>query len=403
MKNLLDKYLPIEFRLFLQWVFLFLIIFLAVPLTSFLIWIFMPQAPVGLVIVDKTVSNNDYQEHRSIHWTLNHLKYVNSEGNLFDYKTDYFGIFPKKEAGEYTIKDIRSLSLAQTKDLIAKSNLIYYADTYGVYEDEATDDRFQGLSKKLYGGMDHQDIEFLKKSYEAEKTIISEFNSIASPTSMEVRAEFEKLAGVKWTGWIARYFDELDTILNEELPIWMIDTYVEQHDDQWGLSGSGMVFLKENGQIEILEFEKHTQVKVPSIVSSMQSQSKYGLPEVVKYPYWFDIMLVSREFEVISYYDIYPTDEGLSLLRNMGLPRYFPAAVVKSNGNGKFFYFAGDFADNPAASSSFRFYGIAKLWRMFLHSEDYSQRNSFFWNYYFPLMKTILSNLGEAETVKTKN
>ena len=131
---------------------------------------------------------------------------------------------------------------------------------------------------------------------------------------------------------------------------------------------------------------------VPNIMSSPKSQDTYGIPEIVKYPYWIDIIFVSREFEVISYYDLAPTDAGIAKLSELGLPRYFPAVVMKKNGAGKFYYFSGDFADNPVSGSSYNFYGIEKLWRMFLHSEDYSQRNSFFWNYYYPLMGSILKD-----------
>jgi hypothetical protein len=103
---------------------------------------------------------------------------------------------------------------------------------------------------------------------------------------------------------------------------------------------------------------------------------------------------------VISYYDLAPTDAGIVKLSELGLPRYFPAVVMKKNGEGKLYYFSGDFADNPVSGSSYNFYGIEKLWRMFLHSEDYSQRNSFFWNYYYPLMGSILKDTYQRNELK---
>jgi hypothetical protein len=189
----------------------------------------------------------------------------------------------------------------------------------------------------------------------------------------------------------------LDTLLNNDLPSWLIKTYVNQHDGVWGLAGPGMVFVHENGTLEILQFGKDFKSNVPNIVSTAKSQKKYEIPEIVKYPYWIDVILVSSDFEVISYYDLLPTEAGIDKLREMGVPRYFPAAVVKENGEGKFYYFCGDFADNPVSGSSFRFFGISKLWRMFLQAEDYSQRNSFFWNYYYPLMKNILKDSNDRQ------
>ena len=90
--------------------------------------------------------------------------------------------------------------------------------------------------------MEQSDIEFLKVAYEKEIDIIAEFNTIASPTKKDIRLQFENLAEIKWTGWITRYFDELDTLLNHDLPQWLINGYVKQHGGTWGLSGSGMVF-----------------------------------------------------------------------------------------------------------------------------------------------------------------
>lgn len=391
--------IPEEFRIFLKWIFFFLFVFLAIPLSSFLLWQLLPKTSLAVVIVDKTVVNRDFQEHFSIHWTLNHLRYIKPNGDFSNYKEDYFGFFPAKD-GTYSIKDLNGLTDQKMDELLAETSLIYYTDTYGVYENDLEKEELQGPSKKIYGGFERADLEFLKKAYSAEKTIISEFNTIASPTSKGIKTEFETLVGLKWTGWIVRYFDELDILLNDELPIWMIDAYSKQHNDQWNLKGSGLVFLKDTGKIEILEYGKHTQNKVPLITTGTAIQNKVGIPEFVAYPYWFDIILIERDFEVISYYDINPTEEGMEMLRKMGLPRYFPAVVVKPNGKGKFYYFSGDFADNEVSNNSFKFYGIARIWRMFLNAEDYSQRNSFFWNYYFPLMGYILDDVNNKENTE---
>ncbi len=391
----LENFLPNELRIFLKWVFVFMFIFLVFPLTSLLIWQLLPKEKMEVIILDKTVVDKDFREHHAIHWTLNHLKYVNGNGISFDHKKDFFGFFPEGE-NSYKIHDFQNIDDQKTDELIAGSSLIYIADTYGVYKNDFTSVSTSELSAKIYGGMVQKDVDFLKKAYEAEKTIIAEFNTVASPTKKNIRNEFENLIGFRWTGWIARYFDELDTMINKEVPEWIIEAYKEQHDNQWALLGSGLVFLHEYGRIEIFENGRHTGVKVPNIQSSLQSQQKYGIPKTVKYPYWFDVILVSRDFEVISYYDIEPTAEGLEMLRDMGLPRYFPAAVVKANGKGKIYYFSGDFADNPIANSSYKYYGVAGLWRMFLQADDYSHRGSFFWNYYFPLMENILEVI-EAE------
>lgn len=404
MANILGKYLPIEFRIFFRGFLVVAFIFIVIPLISMLIWYLLPAGALGVVVIDKTVPTQNFQEHQSIHWLLNHFKFTKNGGSIYDASKDYFGFFPGEKKEDYQIKDLSGSSEIQIKKTLDESQLVYFADTYGVYENDLKEKPVQTHSKKIYGGMDMDDIAFLEKAYKKEIDIISEFNTIASPTKKEVRKDFENLAGIKWTGWIARYFDELDTILNNDLPPWLVSGYKRQHQQAWDFSGPAMVFLHENGQIEILKEEIEIKKVVPEIVSSLKSQQTYGVPEIVKYPYWMDIIFVSRDYEVVSYYDLAPTEEGIKKLGEMGLPRYFPAVVVKKNGQGKFYYFCGDFADNPVSGSSYDFYGIEKLWRMFLHAEDYSQRNSFFWNFYYPLMGNILKDTYQRnESRKAEN
>jgi hypothetical protein len=392
MKSFFDKYFPAELRLLSFWFFLAVLFFVVTPLLSFGIWYLTPSSSLGILVVNKTVPNQEYQEHQSIHWLLNHFKFTKQNGSVYDKSKDYLGFFPANTLEESKINDFSTFSTDEINKLLNENQLIYFADTYGVYENDFKQAVLESPSKKVYGGMNQKDISFLKEAFQQEVDIIAEFNTIASPTRKDVRLEFENLADIKWTGWITRYFDELDTLLNNDLPRWLIKAYVNQHDGVWGLAGPGMVFVHEHGTLEILRFGNDFKSNVPNIVSTAKSQKRYEIPEIVKYPYWIDVILVSSDFEVISYYDLLPTEAGIDKLREIGVPRYFPAAVVKENGKGKFYYFCGDFADNPVSGSSFRFFGVSKLWRMFLQAEDYSQRNSFFWNYYYPLMKNILKD-----------
>ncbi|MCL6259643.1 hypothetical protein M3O96_11110 [Aquiflexum sp. TKW24L] len=399
MANFLNKYFPIEFRIFFRGFLIVALIILIFPLGSLLMWHLTPPGPLEVVVIDKTVPNQKHQEHQSIHWLLNHFRYTKSDGSIYDETLDYFGFFPGEERDQYQINDLSNQTESKKQEILNETKVIYFADTYGVYDNDLTDKPAQTYSKKIYGGMDSLDMSFLEKAYKAEIDIISEFNTIASPTKKDVRMDFENLVGIKWTGWIARYFDELDTLLNEELPPWLVAGYMRQHNSAWDFSGSAMVFLHENGQIEILRDKVEIKNTVPHIVSGLNSQQTYGIPEIVKYPYWIDIILVSRDYEVISHYDLAPTEAGIKKLSELGLPKYFPAVVVKKNGAGKFYYFCGDFADNPVSGFSNKFFGIEKIWRMFLHSEDYSQRNSFFWNYYYPLMGTILKDTYQRKDI----
>ncbi|MFX5656654.1 hypothetical protein ABTE24_20980, partial [Acinetobacter baumannii] len=75
------------------------------------------------------------------------------------------------------------------------------------------------------------------------KLVLTEFNCIGSPTSDDIRARFEKLFALKWTGWTGRFFDSFDTSLNPELPKWLIRNYEAEHNGHWPFKKSGIAFV----------------------------------------------------------------------------------------------------------------------------------------------------------------
>jgi hypothetical protein len=79
---------------------------------------------------------------------------------------------------------------------------------------------------------------------------------------------------------------------------------------------------------------------------------------------------------------------GDSILQNYFLPETFPA-VLQGPGETPYFYFAGDFADNPVAIKTAYFKGIEKLKFLFIREKPGS-RTRFYWDYYYPLMSQIL-------------
>ncbi|MEZ0535676.1 hypothetical protein ACAG39_00305 [Caldicellulosiruptoraceae bacterium PP1] len=69
-----------------------LIIFMFALLISlpFIVWYLQPYSFMNVWIIDKTVPNEDYREHKGLHWILNNMKIKNELTNSnFDYKLDY--------------------------------------------------------------------------------------------------------------------------------------------------------------------------------------------------------------------------------------------------------------------------------------------------------------------------
>lgn len=378
-----------ELKIYLYRLWPFLLLVIGLPLLSFTIWLLIPAKSMDLVVIDKTVRDESYREHLGLFWTLNHLKYQKIDGQSYSEAEDYLGFFPNGKADYGDRKDLAGKTETEIRALAARADLIYLVDSYGVYEADFNKSTTNERSKKIYGGLDYSDIQLIRTAKEEGKVVVAEFNSIASPTTQLIRNEFENLMGVKWTGWIGRYFDELDTAINSELPNWMIRQYSHQHS-RWDLAGPGLIFIKESGEIEAFLHQVDYQNKVPLIRTQKVNKHGFKLPEVVPYPDWFDVMMINRDYEVISYYDIDPTGEGAQRLRSMGLPRFFPAAVFRNTNPGHQYYFSGDFSDMRGKFGAERFYGLPILWRGLYVASDYTDRQSFFWNYYYPLLSQVL-------------
>ena len=377
----------------------FIIVLILIPLISYLIWYIFPTKTLEILVIDKTVPSDNYQEHQSIYWTFEHMKIQNSAGEFYQKERDYIGFYPDNSPSFGTFKDFSQLS---KNELIEKSlniDILYFADTYGVFENDFSQTKSDEISKKVYGGLNRGDINLLREVMALKKTVIAEFNTMASPTPVGIRTEFENLMGIKWTGWIARYFDEMDTTINADIPKWFISQFVEQHENTWVPSGPGIVFVHENGTVEAFSNGLDYFGETPKIRTQRINQHGFKLPEIVPYPEWFDIVLIERDYQVISYYDIDPSEQGKEKLRAMGLPRFFPAAVLKDVGEGQYYYFSGDFSDIQNSIGSPRFQGLPALWRGFHVVSDFTDRESFYWNYYYPLLSQILEKTYQEKKV----
>ena len=328
-------------------------------------------------------------------WSI--LNSQKKDGELYRKDVDYQGFFPDNSANHGVINDLGKLSDSQIKEKVSDTDLIYLADTYGVFENNFTKGSREDFSKKIYGGLDESDLKLLREALDQEKTIVAEFNSMASPTPKAIRAEFENMMGIKWTGWISRYFDEMDTLANKDIPAWFISQYLQQHDNQWVSPGPALVFVRDDGRVEAFSFQQDFLNKIPLIRTQRVNEHGFNLPEVIPYPDWFDIVLIERDFEVISYYDINPTADGLEKLREMGLPRFFPAAIYKEKGKGRFYYLSGDFSDLRSDLGSAKFTGLPILWRAYHLVSDHTDRQSFFWNYYYSITSGIFEKAYEGK------
>lgn len=368
-------------------------ILLAAICTPFVVWQAKPAATLHVAILDKTVPDASYREHKGLVWLLNHLKYTKKDQTAYSVQHDYFGYVPAADSAPSSYA-LRELNIAEAYDLL------YIADTYGVYEDDlqVQEDRIRGnRSTKIVGGLTLADIDQIKKAVYEGSTLIAEFNTIASPTESEAREELYHLLGIHWSGWIGRYFDDLSP--GVEVPDWAIRNYEQQTGAEWTFTGSGFLFVNEQDHVVILEEGTDTGKRGSEFVLTPEGEQFIGKPIRVKYNYWFDIIEARNDTEVLAYYELDMTEAGREKLADAAIPPSFPAVIKNVSSLYTSYYFAGDYADNGEVSG---FYQAAWLDRLFqlVASDASGSQQRFYWKAYRPLMERIFSEIVHNKQAK---
>jgi hypothetical protein len=357
----------------------------AVIISPAVIWQFKPAKKLEVAILDKTVPQSNYREHKGLVWLLNNSKYVKDDGNSYTL-TDYYGFFPGRNHN-YQIKDLPS-------DL-SNTDMIYVADTYGVYYRD-----YYGETKNLegerspiiYGGTKPDEVNKISTAMNQgnkHKTLVVEFNTLASPTDAATHAKLSNILGVHWTGWIGRQFTNLKQS-NEEIPRWVFRNYEKQYNTKWNFKGKGYVFVKNDDTLVVLE-QKELGKNDFWLEFTKPGKDFFNISNNVGYYYWFDMVKENPNTQALAnfHFDLKP--EGAEKFSKFGLPTTFPAVAVNKTPNYTSYYFAGDFADKNNFPVFYEASGLPKV-NAFL-TPSYENQDSFFWKVYTPMMQKIFADV----------
>ena len=376
-----------------------LAILIILPLLMWLGWVLTPNTKLVVAIIDKTVLTPEGQEHISLNWVLNHEKYTKTSDKGYEVNRDYFGFFPQKNE-EFQLKGLERFSYQKIEQLSTDADLVYFTDTYGIYNNEwYHSGDINERSGILYGGLGDKDLYLLKQMKEKNKLILTEFNTIGSPTATRNRKDFEEMFSLEWTGWTARYFENLNVRENKEIPAWLVKNYKNNHGGKWPFTNSGIAFVNSHDEVVILEQGTHLNEAVPHIVTNASYQENFSLPASIKYTFWFDIIIPNEKVnEAIASFEIDANEAGVSELKKNGIPTVFPAVTRYKGNDYTFYYFSGDFADNPVKMESSYFKGIGLFKGLFYDERHLMERKSFFWKFYKPLLTNILEDYAEKNS-----
>jgi len=329
-----------------QFALVVLLIFAAFIVVPWLFWLQAVELPLNITVVDKTVPFKDRREHKALFWLFTQNKFIDSEQpadkRWYDYREDYIGFQPIKPPDVHKETQI-SIPLLQNRDVL------YFADTYGVYTLDYR--QFPGdiaatkHSGIIFGGLNDQDMEAVEWFAGQGRTIIGEFNTFASPTAEQVRARMENVFGVKWTGWIGRYF--VDFADEKDVPYWLFKLYKEKAGKEWDFKGSGYMLCRaELSDFIILQakqdllpkgltFDPGEPYETDDVMQGVKSST---------FVYWFDVVTTQPGSEVLATYNWRLTPAGREKLAERGLPLSMPA-VTRKPGKYTAYYMSGEFLD----------------------------------------------------------
>jgi len=358
-------------------------VFAPIIMASFLFWFFQDKKSTSIYILDKTVPDETYAEHKSFNWILTHYKYTDRNKKLYSYKKDYYGYFPSKNAKN----PIRSLRLYEILSIPDDFDMVYYTDTYGVtYQDIFNRPPDKLHSPLIYGGLNQNDYLLLSEMKRKNKIVLTEFNILASPTSDLIREKTQALFDFTWTGWVGCYFSSL-LVSNPNLPDWVVVQYERKYQKKWSFEGDGIILVQEKGDIIVMDTKTYLNRPYLQIITGDYGQQTYHLPSSQNYSFWFDIVKPGAN-KVVSTYKLDTNKQGDLLLSKNGLTKEFPAILEHLDGY-KFYYFAGDFSDRDLTFATTYFKGFPFLAKTFFLKNSASKK-AFFWRFYLPLIHNIL-------------
>ncbi|SDN30859.1 hypothetical protein SAMN05518871_104224 [Psychrobacillus sp. OK028] len=353
---------------------IFLLIILFIPIAM---WLLEPSNRLNIAIIDKTVPDETYREHKGFTWFLNYLKYVDKEGNSYNSTTSYFGVLPNDEEKSYATREL--------PDDYTEYEVIYLADLYGVDEQ---------IIKPLEGGMQEEEWKAIVRRLDKQdkSLLIAEFNTFASPTSERLRETITSYLGIEWAGWTGKYFSELDYKINKDIPQSIINAY----ENTWRYSGAGFLLVNDfTGEVIVLENEKHMLEDGISLTFTAEGEAKFGLASSASYHNWFDIILPTNGSTVLAEYEWSLTEDGKKILEEKGIPREFAAVIENSHSNSSSIYLAGDYNDVVNVPILFQFKGLSQIYKAVQKFSD----ESFYWSTYVPMMQSILENFQKEQKV----
>lgn len=343
-------------------------------LSPFILWQIKKTQPLDVLIMNKTVINEEYNGHQGLIWLLNHEKYRKTNSSeAYSANKDYVGFNPLNQQEIPLPEDLSSY------------DILYLADTYGVYEDW-NDHPLQHPSQLIYGGLEMEELNRIEQSlYQEHQTLIVEFNSFGTPTKPEVSEKLQQLLNIKSTGWIGKFFSDLS---EEQVPRWIQEMYEKKYQEKFPFQEAGLIFIHQEGNIFLFPRTLNKEDFV-YLEWNERAERLFGVKGKQQYHGWFDLIEANHQKDVLSTYEILWSEEEQAMIEAEGLPKQMIGATFYQHASYNSFYLTGNFGSE--SPQFYQGYGI-KQWKQLARVKNRLQEDQLFWLGYVPLMQSILAN-----------
>ncbi len=339
-----------------------------------------------VTVVDYTTPFATYKEHQGIIWMLNHLQ-VRAPGGYRAWRVgnDYIGYYPH----------LRNSPVRLADHNIGQSDVLYLADTYGVYRDD-----LEGIEEKkahmdysplVFGGLSLADAQQVSRFVNRGRgTLIVEFNSICDPTEGPAREIIEELTELEWSGWVGRTFVSLYD--PNDVPAWLPREFARQYPGVELPKTPSLVLVDRSGHLKVFSARAVLSIapRIELTPAGVIDLAVMSAP--VPYFYWFPLMRsTSKNVRVYARWRFPDREDINTFLRTERLDEAPPVITRTMRGDSRIYHFGGDFADidfDPGDPKK----GTFEQRRDDTPLEEGVSSAPVFWHIYAPIMTRILTD-----------
>lgn len=417
------------------------------------LWRLRAPLPLKLSLVDYTVPYDNYAEHSASIWAFNHLKLIPpppqtnalsekdngisklrsslklkplEEDNApkrkitWESGTSYTGPEPFKPYIQKRLHHTYPLNtISDSKAL--PYDLIYIADTYGVYREDfvaqidqgdgkveeissSTDPEMLKLlfdqgeievhmdySKLIFGGLSKEDLEVIERHCDRGGDVFFEFNAFCDPTKPEIRSRAEALVGLKWTGWSGRFLPNPQD--KQDAPHWLERQYKSQFPEKELTSKASLLLAHRDGRVYLIESDQEMMDVIPTLHVTSQYRERFPMANSPYYYFWFAIMTPDPEVKpkVLAEIELHAPESQKEIFKLLEIPQRIPLLTEHIVGESHRYHFSIDGSDIREDLGNYHYAGLALLNSISPKNRGISvNQRKVFWQFYLPMLNVLL-------------